>query len=99
MPAEDNVSPASATPSHDCNGSGLRNLRRKMADEINCYTAEDISELAKVKLETLAYWRKHGKGPKPIRWGDAYLYPKISVMEFINGLINTGQDEFIRKCI
>lgn len=99
MSEEDNVSPASATPSQACNGSDLRNLRSKMADEINCYTAEDISELAKVKLETLAYWRKHGKGPKSIRWGDAYLYPKTSLMEFVNGLMNTGQDEFTKKCL
>ncbi|GLX90975.1 hypothetical protein Pfra02_35430 [Pseudomonas fragi] len=70
-----------------------------MADEVNCFTAEDISELAKVKLETLAYWRKHGKGPKPIRFGDAYLYPKVALIEFVNGLMNTGQDEFTRKCI
>ncbi|MNG17964.1 hypothetical protein D3C84_1019880 [compost metagenome] len=70
-----------------------------MADEVKCFTAEDISELAKVKLETLAYWRKHGKGPKPIRFGDAYLYPKISVIEFINGLMDTGQEEFTRRCI
>ncbi|MBT0622560.1 hypothetical protein KIH32_01485 [Pseudomonas fluorescens] len=77
----------------------MSDLRSKMADEINCYTAEDISELAKVNLETLAYWRKHGKGPKPIRFGAAYLYPKNAVMDFISSLMDTDPDEFIRKCI
>ncbi|MFW9087764.1 hypothetical protein ACOI7N_24895 [Pseudomonas sp. P2758] len=77
----------------------MSDLRSKMADEINCYTAEDISELAKVNLETLAYWRKHGKGPKPIRFGSAYLYPKNAVMDFISNLMDTDPDEFIRKCM
>ena len=99
MSSVDNVAPTPATPPHCRNESGLSNLRRKMADEVNCFTAEDISELAKAKLETLAHWRKHGKGPKPIRFGDAYLYPKILLMVFINGLMDTGQDEFTRKCI
>lgn len=101
MSSTDTVALSTAPPTRDLNESGLRNLRSKMADEINCYTAEDISELAKVKLETLAYWRKHGKGPKPIRFGDAYLYPKNSVMAFISSLMDTGhgQDEFIKKCI
>lgn len=97
MSSADNVAPTPAMPCR--NERGLSNLRSKMADEVNCFTAEDISELAKVKLETLAYWRKHGKGPKPIRFGDAYLYPKASLIEFVNGLMNTGQDEFTRKCI
>jgi len=99
MSSADNVAPTPAMPSHYRNERGLSNLRSKMADEVNCFTAEDISELAKVKLETLAYWRKHGKGPKPIRFGDAYLYPKVALIEFVNGLMNTGQDEFTRKCI
>ena len=77
----------------------MSDVRSKMAHEINCYTAEDISELATVNLETLAYWRKHGKGPKPIRFGSAYLYPKNAVMEFISGLMETDQDDFIRRCI
>ncbi|MGR6496919.1 helix-turn-helix domain-containing protein [Pseudomonas fulva] len=77
----------------------MSDIRSKMADEVNCYTAEDISELAKVNLDTLAYWRKHGKGPKAIRFGSAYLYPKIAVMEFINNLMDTDQDSFIRQCI
>lgn len=99
MSSADNVAPTPAMPPHCRYERGLSNLRSKMADEVNCFTAEDISELAKVKLETLAYWRKHGKGPKPIRFGDAYLYPKVSLIEFVNGLMNTGQDEFTRKCI
>jgi len=55
--------------------------------------------LAKVNLDTLAYWRKHGKGPKPIRFGSAYLYPKNAVMDFIGSLIETDSDEFLRKCM
>lgn len=98
MSPEDNAAPSPTTPLRSYE-STLSSLRSKMADEVNCYTAEDISELAKVKLETLAYWRKHGKGPKPIRFGDAYLYPKKSVTEFIGSLMDTGQDDFIKKCI
>lgn len=83
MFSADDIAPTPATPPHSTHESGLSNLRSKMAYEVNCFTAEDISELAKVKLETLAYWRKHGKGPKPIRFGDAYLYPKASLIEFL----------------
>ena len=79
--------------------SDMSDIRSKIAGEINCYTAEDISELAKVNLDTLAYWRKHGKGPKPIRFGSAYLYPKNAVMDFIGSLIETDSDEFLRKCM
>lgn len=74
-------------------------LRRKMADEVNCFTAEDLSELAMVKLETLEYWRKHGKGPKPIRFGAAFLYPKSSVIEFVNAMSEGPGDEYIRRVI
>ncbi|MNP43060.1 hypothetical protein D3C76_1368580 [compost metagenome] len=74
-------------------------LRRKMADEINCFTAEDLSELAMVKLETLDYWRKHGKGPKSIRFGTAHLYPKSSVIEFVNAMSEGPSDEYIRRVI
>ena len=74
-------------------------LRRKMADEISCFTAEDLSELAMVKLETLDYWRKHGKGPKAIRFGTAYLYPKSSVIEFVSALLEGPGDDFYRRCI
>ena len=70
-----------------------------MADEINCYTSEDIGELANVSMETLAYWRTHSKGPKPIRFGSAYLYPKNAVMEFIGSLTEVDSDDFIRRCI
>lgn len=74
-------------------------LRRKMADDINCFTAEDLSELAKVKLETLEYWRKHGKGPQPIRFGNAFLYSKASVTEFIGSLCDGPGDDFMMRCI
>jgi hypothetical protein len=74
-------------------------LRRKMADEINCFTAEDLSELAMVKLETLDYWRKHGKGPKPLRFGNAFLYSKSSVIEFVSALSEGPGDDFLRRCI
>lgn len=77
----------------------MSDIRSRIAHEINCYTAEDISELAKVSLETLAYWRTHGKGPKPIRFGLAYLYPKNAVMEFIGSLMDVDSDDFIRRCI
>ncbi|UUT24118.1 helix-turn-helix domain-containing protein [Pseudomonas sp. T8] len=77
----------------------MSDIRRRIADEINCYTAEDISELAKVKMETLEYWRKKGKGPKAIHFGSAYLYPKASVMEFIAELTKGPSDDFIRRCI
>lgn len=77
----------------------MSDLRRKIADEVNCYTAEDLSELAKVKIETLEYWRKKGKGPKAIHFGNAYLYPKSAVIEFISGLIDSVNDDFIMKCI
>lgn len=77
----------------------MSDIRSKIAHEINCYTAEDISELAKVNLDTLAYWRKHGKGPKPIRFGSAYLYPKNAVIEFIGSLVEADSDDFIRRCI
>lgn len=77
----------------------MSDIRSRMAHEVNCYTAEDISELAKVSLETLTYWRTHGKGPKPIRFGSAYLYPKNAVMEFIGSLMDVDSDDFIRRCM
>lgn len=70
-----------------------------MADEINCFTAEDLSALAMVKLETLEHWRKHGRGPKPIRFGNAFLYSKPSVVEFVSTMFEGPGDDFYRRCI
>lgn len=74
-------------------------VRRKIADELGCYIAEDVLEIAQIKQSTLDYWRMHGTGPEYIIFGKAYLFPKAKLAEHVMGLLRTVNKDFVRSCI
>lgn len=57
---------------------------RALAQSLDCFTEEDFILLAKIKPGTADAWRKRGTGPAYVLMGNAYLYPREAVREFIS---------------
>lgn len=59
---------------------------RTLAARLDCFTDEDVQELAGVTPKTAEAWRKRGVGPAYILFGNTYLYPVKAVAEHLEGL-------------
>jgi DNA-binding transcriptional MerR regulator len=44
---------------------------------------EEVSELIRVPVATLRYWRHVGKGPKSVRIGSRIMYREADVIKWI----------------
>jgi hypothetical protein len=56
---------------------------RALADRLDCIPEEDFCALGKIAPATAEAWRKRGTGPEYILLGNAYLYPKEALAEFL----------------
>ncbi|BCW85056.1 hypothetical protein NicSoilE8_27290 [Arthrobacter sp. NicSoilE8] len=45
---------------------------------------DEVSELTRIPVATLRYWRHQGTGPKAARLGGRLVYRKHEVIEWIN---------------
>lgn len=80
-------------------GRGMDEMRGEMAKMLGFFTENQIAVLAGVKLSTLESWRKHGKGPDYVRFGNAYFYSLDTVKEFLKGLQKSDARDHIRRTI
>nr|WP_297350210.1 hypothetical protein [uncultured Caldimonas sp.] len=55
-----------------------------LAQSLDCFTEDDFILLAKITPGTASAWRKRGKGPAYVLMGNAFLYPRDAVREFIS---------------
>jgi predicted site-specific integrase-resolvase len=62
-------------------------LARALAESVGHVIEEDAAALARVKPETLEAWRKRGKGPAWVRWGNRVMYPREAIREFLQGQV------------
>lgn len=53
-----------------------------IAAEFDCITEDDFCLLALIEPNTAASWRKRGKGPAYILFGNRYLYPRTAISEY-----------------
>jgi hypothetical protein len=60
---------------------------RALARSLDCLTEEELSVLAKAEPSTVEAWRKRGKGPDYILFGNRFLYPRKSVSEHLQTLV------------
>ena len=45
---------------------------------------DEVSELTRIPVATLRYWRHQGRGPKGARLGGRLVYRKADVINWIN---------------
>lgn len=60
---------------------------RDLARSLDCLTEEELQALAKATPGTVESWRKRGKGPAYILFGNRFLYPRKAVAEYLHGLV------------
>jgi hypothetical protein len=56
---------------------------RQLAQSLDCIPDEDLQLLADVEPATTESWRKRGKGPAYVLFGNRFLYPRRAVAEFL----------------
>ena len=60
---------------------------RALARALDCFTEDELKALGKLKPSTPEAWRKRGKGPPYILFGNAYLYPRKGLAEHLQTLV------------
>lgn len=60
---------------------------RALAESVDHVIEEDAAALASVKPETLEAWRKRGKGPAWVRWGNRVMYSREAIRSFLQSQI------------
>jgi hypothetical protein len=60
---------------------------RELAHKLDCFTEADLLLLAKVTPVTAESWRKRGKGPAYLVFGNRVLYPRTAVAEHLQNLV------------
>lgn len=63
------------------------NRLRAIADSLDCLLDEDLQALGGVEPGTTEAWRKRGKGPPYLIFGNRALYPKKPVAAFLQTLV------------
>lgn len=56
---------------------------RALAESLDCILDEDLQLLGGVKGTTTEAWRKRGRGPGYIVFGNRVLYPRKAVASFL----------------
>ena len=59
----------------------------ELARAADCFTDDELTRLAKVKASTTEAWRKRGIGPAYVRFGNAILYPRLAVTDYLKTLV------------
>lgn len=69
---------------------------RALARSLDCLTEEELGVLAMAEPSTVEAWRKRGKGPDYILFGNRFLYPRAAVYEHLKSLVrvrNIAKDQ------
>jgi hypothetical protein len=56
---------------------------RALADSLDCFLETDLCAIARVKSTTTEAWRKRGKGPSYVLFGNRVLYPREALKQFL----------------
>lgn len=56
---------------------------RELAESLGCVTEHDVCELARIAPGTLEAWRKRGKGPPYVLFGNRFLYPRDGLHRYL----------------
>ena len=69
---------------------------RQLADSLDCIIEPDLCLLAKVTSSTAENWRKRGKGPSYILIGNSYLYPRSSLLQYLQSQVRTRSEPSVK---
>lgn len=56
---------------------------RALAQSLDCLTEPDLCLLGGITLGTAETWRKRGRGPSYVLFGNRYFYPRQAVAEYV----------------
>ena len=70
---------------------------RAIADSLDCMLDEDLQALGDVKPTTTEAWRKRGKGPPYLIFGNRALYPKKPAAAYLQTLIRERTQQTLGK--
>jgi hypothetical protein len=73
----------SIDPTNAANGADSLEGIRALAHALDCILEVELRALAKITSSTAEAWRKRGRGPPYIVFGNAILYPMDGVAEFL----------------
>ncbi|MBX3601125.1 MAG: helix-turn-helix domain-containing protein [Rubrivivax sp.] len=59
----------------------------ELARSLDCFTEADLCRLAGAKPTTVEAWRKRHTGPDYVLIGNAFLYPRESLKEFLRSRV------------
>ena len=71
---------------------------RALAHSLDCITEEEVQVLGDATPGTVEAWRKRGKGPKYILFGNRFLYPRKGLAEHLETLVrerNTPTKDYL----
>jgi len=60
---------------------------RALAAELDCFIDEDLQTLGGIQPGTTDAWRRRGKGPPYLIFGNRVLYPKGPARQFLQTLM------------
>jgi hypothetical protein len=60
---------------------------RELARSLDCILDSELQGLGNIKASTTQAWHKRGKGPAYIVFGNAILYPRAAVAEYLQSLV------------
>ena len=58
-----------------------------LAASLGCLTERELTVLSDATPGTVEAWRKRGKGPAYVLFGNRFLYPRLAVSEHLQTLI------------
>lgn len=55
----------------------------ELAYRLDCLTEHELCTLTRTAPDTPSQWRKRGIGPAYVRFGNAFLYPREALTEYL----------------
>ena len=60
---------------------------KALAASLDCFTEGELQALANATPKTVEAWRKRGKGPAYVLFGNRFLYPRSGVADYLKTLV------------
>jgi hypothetical protein len=72
---------------------------RDIANSLDCLTEQDLNLLSGTQPSTTDAWRRRGKGPEYILFGNAILYPREPLKRHLATLIRERKNRPVKELL
>lgn len=72
---------------------------RAIAESLDCFLDEDLQALGGLQPSTTEAWRKRGKGPPYLIFGNRPLYPKKPTAAYLQTLIRDRSNVQVKDAL